>query len=206
MTMLGRGSRTWVTMIVIAVCVGCGAPRSSSVEAIESVPYGLLTPSASSVPSPTSAAGSGPHVYLIKDDVLVRSAAVPEGGSSLETLQRTVGQLVAGPTEQDRAAGRSTALGADVTVSVASFTGTRATIDIQAGQLPTGAGRLPLAVGQLVLTVASVPDVDEVVLTSDGTRIAAPLPGGALTDRPLTAGDYAELLQPTPSAGTTSAE
>ena len=205
MTTLGRLSRTWATVVLLGVCVGCGAPGSSSVEAIESVPYDLLRPSTSSVPSPTASAGSGPHVYLIEDDALVRSMAVTEGGSALETLQRTLSQLVAGPTEQDRAAGRSTALGADVKVSLTSLIGTRATIDIQAGQLPTGAGRLPLAVGQLVLTVASVPDVDEVVLTSDGTRIAAPLPGGALTDRPLTAGDYTGLLQPAPSAGTTSA-
>ena len=76
----------------------------------------------------------------------------------------------------------------------------RATVDVRMGRLPTGGDRLPLAVGQVVLTVTSVPTVREVVLVADGARIEAPLPGGALTGRPLTAADYAVLRQ-APSSG-----
>jgi hypothetical protein len=61
--------------------------------------------------------------------------------------------------------------------------------------------RQPLAVGQVVLTATSVPGVDGVLLDGvDGHPGEMPLPGGALTTRPLRRSDYVELLRPrTPS-------
>ena len=102
------------------------------------------------------------------------TAAVPPGSSTVDTVRRVLTRLAAGPSEQDRAAGRSSALGPDVRVTLLDLAGTRATIDIQPGQLPTGAGRLPLAIGQLVLTVGldrkgNVKSVD--VIQSSGHKV-----------------------------------
>jgi Sporulation and spore germination len=81
-------------------------------------------------------------------------------------------------------------------LTLTDVTGGRAGVDIRAGDQAPSPGRLPLAVGQLVLTLTSIEGVDEVVLTAGGAPIEAPLPGGALTDRPLRAADYAALRSP----------
>ncbi len=190
-----------VAVVVPSVLGACGAPESTPAETIGSVPYDLLSPSRTAVPAPTTSAARGPYVVMLQDERLVAAGRVEGGGLPADAVARALAQLVAGPTEQDRAAGRATALGSDFRASLTTLVGARATVDIRAGQLPTGPGRLPLAVGQLVLTVTSVPEITEVVLTSEGTTIDAPLPGGVLTDRPLTAEDYRDLLVASSPAG-----
>ncbi len=56
------------------------------------------------------------------------------------------------------------------------------------------AERLPMAVGQLVLTVLSAPGIRSVELVSDDGPIEAPLPGGVLTEGPVTVDDYIGLV------------
>ena len=184
--------------IVLLAVASCGVPDDPTVQPVGPVPYDLAAPSPT--PQPTEAAdpSQGPRVYFVSGDALVPTAGPVRSSSPTGTVEALLAALVGGPSEADRSGGLSTALGADVAVSLTSVDAGRATIDIRAGQLPTGAGRLPLAVGQLVLTVTSVVDVSEVVLTSDGVGIPAPLPGGALTDRPLTADDYSDLLKASP--------
>jgi len=58
------------------------------------------------------------------------------------------------------------------------------------------AERLPVAVGQVVLSVASAPTVRGVALQTYGRPVQVPLPGGSLTDGPVTATDYVDLLSP----------
>ncbi|GIL37019.1 GerMN domain-containing protein [Phycicoccus sp. DTK01] len=188
------GRRRAALLLTAAVLLaGCGAPRSSPATTLESVPYDLLAPSQAPEPSPTEADRGGGRAFLVRGDALVPTSPVSPGSSTADTVRRTLARLTAGPTEDDRAAGRSSALGPDVPVSLVALSGRRAVVDIGTKDLPPGAGRLTLAVGQLVLTVTSVPGVDEVTLTSDGASVPAPLPGGALTDRPLTADDYRSL-------------
>jgi spore germination protein GerM len=137
-------------------------------------------------------------VYLVKDDALtaVEAGTAADGPDTAAAVSAVLERLAAGPTNQERASGLSTALGPDVRITLGGLQGRRASIDIDAGtQLPS-AGRVPLAVGQIVLSVTSIPEVDTVVLTRDGRPIEAPLPGGALAPGPVAAADYAELLQP----------
>ncbi|MBM6402361.1 GerMN domain-containing protein [Phycicoccus sonneratiae] len=197
----GRWTVGASVLLVAAALAGCGAPHDTPASTIASVPYDLLAPSDAAAPSPTESATRGPFVFLVREDRLVPASPVADPGSSRDAVGQALRLLVEGPTEADRAAGRSTALGPDVQATLTSLEGGRATVDLRAGSLPTGAGRLPLAAGQLVLTLTSVPGVDDVVLTSDGSPIEAPLPGGALTDRPLTAQDYATLLASSASDG-----
>ena len=204
-----RSTTPSILALVVATLLlpACGAPRESSVHSITAVPYGLLSPSSPPPSLPVSAPAGGPALYLVGDDELVRSSAGQVGSTTTDGLAQLLRALMRGPSDRERLAGLSTALNPDVDLALVSLVGGRATIDIRAGQLPTGPGRLPLAVGQLVLTATSFDDVTEVVLTTDGTRIPAPLPGGALTDRPLSAGDYARLVRtgtPSPSGTATS--
>ena len=184
----------------------CGAPTSSEVSPITAVPYDLMSPATSATSAPTVDAATTPQVYLVRDDVLMpvqasRALDVDVTATVATTLER----LAEGPSREERGRGLSTALGPDVGIALDRLDGTTAIIDVRAGDQAPTASRLPLAVGQIVLTVLSVPGVESVLLTSEGEPIQAPLPGGALTDRPLVAGDYAALAAPaTPSpAGTT---
>ena len=184
----------------------CGAPTSSEVNPITAVPYDLMSPATSATSAPTVDTATTPQVYLVRDDVLVPVQASRALDIDVTTtVATTLARLAEGPSREERDRGLSTALGPDVGIALDRLDGTTAVIDVRAGDQAPTASRLPLAVGQLVLTVLSVPGVESVLLTSEGEPIQAPLPGGALTDRPLVAGDYAPLAAPaTPSpAGTT---
>lgn len=205
--------RTWlgaalvVAAVVVTVVVGgCGVPARTSAEVVTAVPYDLgrrpsepgptgsvPRPVPSGLPSqlPSSVAG---QVWWVRGDVLVAVPAPAEAPSALVAAGRAVDRLAGGPNEAERGRGLSTALGPDVRLSLAGVSQGRATVDIGADDQASGAGQLPLAVGQLVLTLTSIPGIDEVALTAAGAPVDAPLPGGVLTGRPLTARDYAYLV------------
>jgi spore germination protein GerM len=178
------------------------------VSPITAVPYDLMSPATSVASAPPVDAATTPQVYLVRDDVLVPVQASRALEVDVEaTVATTLERLAEGPSREERGRGLSTALGPDVGIALDRLEGSTAVIDVRAGdQAPTGS-RLPLAVGQIVLTALSVPGVESVLLTSEGEPIQAPLPGGALTDRPLVAGDYTTLAVPvTPRpSGTTAA-
>lgn len=186
--------------VAVSAVAACGAPSGSPARTIGSVPYDLTASPTPTAPASSPTPTRGAQVFLLRDDTLVPASPVTAGADFRSSATRALQRLVEGPTDVDRTAGLSTALGPEVRLSLTDLTDGRATVDVQVGAQALGAGRLPLAVGQIVLTLTSVPDVDSVVLTARGARIAAPLPGGALTDRPLRARDYVELVTtPTPA-------
>lgn len=180
-------------LVVALAAIACGAPSGSPARTIDSVPYDLTASAPPSSSSSTPTPSRGPRVFLLRHERLLATSAVVKTADVRAGATRALQQLVEGPSDRDRTAGLSTALGPEVRLSLSDLTDGRATVEIQVGEPALGAGRLPLAVGQIVLTLTSVVGVDDVVLTAGGARIAAPLPGGALTDRPLRASDYAEL-------------
>lgn len=191
-----RGNRIVGVVLAGTTLAACGAPTHAPAEVIVTVPYGLASPSTSVEPVPDATPSRGAQVYLMRDKVLVPAGAPPAASDARSTAVSALGRLLQGPTEQDRTVGMSTALGPDVRLSLVDLSNARATVDIRTGEAAPSAARLPLAVGQIVLSLTSIAGVDAVVLTSGGTPIAAPLPGGALTGQPLRARDYAELTVP----------
>lgn len=180
-------------LMVCAGVAGCGVPTASSAQSVPVVPYDLLSPSDAGPSASAAVPGAGPQMWLVDGTELVAAAAPSPGRDVRSTASAVLDRLAQGPTEQQRADGLSTAFGPDVRLTLTDVTGGRAVVDIQAGDQAPSPSRLPLAVGQLVLTLTSIEGVDEVVLTAAGAPIQAPLPGGALSDRPLRADDYASL-------------
>jgi spore germination protein GerM len=162
----------------------------------DTVPYHLLEPSLTPArpPLPEEQPGRVPVVFWLDGERLV-----PEGtGDSCsaapgELVQRLLSALAAGPSDEARATGESSAIPPDSGLELVGTDGDTAEVDIEP-ETSISAERLPLAVGQIVLTVTSAPTVDAVVLLSDGESVQVPLPGGALTDGPVTAEDYTPLL------------
>ncbi|GAA2164514.1 GerMN domain-containing protein [Pedococcus bigeumensis] len=191
---------------VATVSSACGVPDHGPPVTITKVPYDLTRPEPKKTGAPTASATARPYVYLVRDEALVPvPSSVTEVGDRAAAVTSVLSQLTEGPSEQDRTAGLSTALGPDTPVHLARLEGSVARIDIATGDQVPPASRVPLAVAQVVLTVTSVPGVDSVLVTRDGAPVELPLPGGALTSGPVTGRDYISLVEArSPGTATTA--
>jgi len=198
-----RPVRALAVLAVLAVLTGCGVPTGGepSTIAATDVPYGLAESSPVPTPvTPPEAKVDAPRVYWVTAaDTLVPRSREVSGTTRRARLTDLLEQLAAGPAAVERDEQLSTALPPEVRLSVTGLDGGTATIDLDAlAEAPAGvSGRR--AVAQVVLTATSVPGVDAVLLELAGAPIEAPLPDGALTDRPLTAQDYAAATVAAPS-------
>jgi hypothetical protein len=193
-----RGSVVASALMALAVLAGCGVPTSGEPEVIAAsdLPQALTGPtSPPTQTSPPQPMLDSSRVFLVSPgDVLVpRPREVPTGGIQ-DRLEELLDSLADGPTDDERNQQLSTALPPDVELGVAETSGNTVTIDISVpAEAPTGwASRR--AVAQIVLTATSMPEVQSVLLQLAGEPIEAPLPGGELVARPLTAEDYAVFL------------
>ena len=101
--------------------------------------------------------------------------------------------LSGGPSEEDRAAGRTSAWAQLARPDLVGLDGSTAVVEVDP-RLQTSADRLPLAVGQVVLTLTSARGVGAVEFVADDEQVQVPLPGGAMTEGPVTSTDYAALV------------
>ncbi|ABS03595.1 GerMN domain-containing protein [Kineococcus radiotolerans] len=192
-----------VCSLVLASVSACSTPAGDEVRVVapSEVPHGLLDPATSS-PEPavtgTAPLGAGPLVYFLTVDAAL--VAVPLGGEESageggDPLTLVLRRLTRGPEEGERARGLASAVGPDVTLGVESLQDGTARIVVGELGLNLAADRLPLAVGQIVLSVAAVPGVQSVQLVRAGEVLEVPLPSGERSSEPLTAADYAPLLE-----------
>jgi hypothetical protein len=198
-----RGPPTWLTVAaaaaLLALSSSCGVPGGGSVERVEddTVPYRLLeseSPSSEASDDGTFSDHRPVLVWLVDEG---RLAPEPTGESCSQApvplVERLLADLSAGPSDDARAGGLSTAIPPDSRLTLSGIDAGTAEIDVETASA-ISADRLPGAVGQIVLTVTSVPGVTSVVLVSDGEPVQVPLPGGALSAGPVTDQDYLALL------------
>ncbi|MCI2237581.1 GerMN domain-containing protein [Paenibacillus sp. TRM 82003] len=193
-------------LVAAAVLTACGAPSEGQVREIgpTEVPYGLLEPAPepSADSSATAGTSSGPRVYFLAGDRLLAvplGSAGPQGTGDPARLGDLLERLSAGPGQQERADGLSSALGPDVRLSTGPVVDGTARVSVEGLAENIAADRLPLAVGQVVLTATTAPGVQDVQLLRDGEVLEVPLPGGERTADPVSAGDYAALVGPEPA-------
>ena len=193
--------RCWATGVALFLLAGCGAPDDGTPVTITRVPYDLTSPSPGPTGTPDPEGTARPYVYLVREDVVVPVKAQTDRATQPSAAVTDVlAQLTEGPSERERAAGLSTALGPGTALRLRGLAENVATVDLTSGDQAPAASRVPLAVAQVVLTVTSVPGVDRVRMTRDGQPLELPLPGGALTGSPVGAHDYLPLTRgPTPS-------
>jgi hypothetical protein len=178
---------------------GCGLPsdREARVIGDDQVPYHLLEAATapSDLPSQNPHSVSEPLVFWVNgSDALVPARTGAECGTGTERLvTQLLEGLAAGPSDERREAGESTAIPPEFSLRLLEVDGGTALVEVGPGP-QLSAERLPLAVGQIVLTVSSAPAVDEVVLVVDGEPVQLPRPGGALTQPPVGPSDYASLV------------
>ncbi len=195
--------RRWAVLIATALA-GCGVPTGDPPHIIPSsdVPYGLAqaAPTSAAQPSTPAATNEARVFFMNAQDGLVARSRDVGIGSREERLQKLLGALAAGPTEEELGDQLSTALRPDIDLSVQALTSGIVTVDIDGVEGAQIGGEGRDAVAQIVLTATSLPWVDGVLIASDGETVEAPLPSGELTAAPLTADDYSDLVV-TPSPG-----
>jgi hypothetical protein len=196
--MTARSRLVVVALIATLGASSCGLPGAGSVRTVDEgdVPYRLLEPEIAPVPIETEAGAQVrvPAVFWVDGERLLPTATGDVCADEPEVLsERLLGALVAGPSEDARSRGRSSAVPAEFGLELTGVDGETVTIDLQP-HASLSAEQLPVAIGQIVLTVTTVPSIRSVVLTSDDDPLQVPLPEGALTEDPVTARDYVELL------------
>jgi hypothetical protein len=183
---------------LVLLC-SCGLPGAGSAKRVddETVPRRLLEPEAPVSAATENSALPGPVpvvFWLVDEDRLTPAAAGAScTGTSEGVVTSLLAQLAAGPTDEARAAGRSTAIPPESVPTLVGIRAGTARVEVEP-ETSISADRLPAAVGQIVLTVTSAPGVDFVAVVSDDQPVQLPLPGGALTEDPVTAEDYADLV------------
>jgi spore germination protein GerM len=185
--------------IVGGLASACGVPGNGHVRTVsdDSVPYHLLQADASTGGPTTndSAPELVPVVFWVERDDSLAPAAV--GGSCADPTEELVthqlNELAAGPAEEVRSAGGSSALPPTPGLHLLGVVNRTARVEMDPST-SISAERLPLAVGQVVLSLTSTPGIERVTFLNAGEPVQVPLPGGALTARAVSARDYAALL------------
>ncbi|MBZ5740649.1 GerMN domain-containing protein [Nocardioides mangrovi] len=196
-----RRTRCAAAAVLVAASLtlsACGLPGDGSVHRVDDgeVPYHLLESGSAGAPAAGAAGGPAraPVVFWVAGERLVPEATDDtcgdDPGAVVEGLLHT---LATGPSDDARANGRSSAVPPDSGLEMAGLADGVVEVDIEP-ETSLSADRLPVAVGQIVLTVTSAPGVRSVVLVTDGEPAKVPLPDGALTEGPVTAEDYGDLL------------
>lgn len=193
---------------ILVALAACGVPRDEAPVRVSAdrVPYNLLAPSAPPVVTPTPrgpvATVTEHQVYFVNGDDLLVPFPVPQESAGVDVLESTLlARLAAGPSEDQRAAGMSSALPPAIQFSVTAVEDGVAAIRLAGSTEPLSADRLPLAVGQIVLTATSVEGVDAVVLMRGDEPVDVPLPDGEQVSGPVGAASYLSLVAPTARPG-----
>jgi Sporulation and spore germination len=184
---------------LVLTLAACGLPDEEKTRTIDTaVPYNLLQPADPGADQPAAGSPLPRHVpavlWVRGDDRLVPAAV----GASCQdppsdVVDLVLRTLVESPTTDQRDTGWSSAIPPSARLEVVAIADGVARVEVDLGDLGDPE-RLPFAVGQLVLSVTSAPEVDALEVVASGETAEAPLPGGALADRPLTAKDYVQLL------------
>ncbi len=177
---------------------GCGLPQSGPVRPIagERIPAALSSNSPATQPQARPATGSGRtqlHWLAANRQVVPVNVELLTMGASAR-LTEALELLAAGPTQQQRSLGFSTALSPGVVITVFSINNRNAILELDATEAALTPAQLPLAIGQIVLTVTSNSEIDNVTFMQAGQPIGVPLIGGALTTQPLGRSSYSGLL------------
>jgi spore germination protein GerM len=175
------------------VVAGCGVSTQATPQPVQPPPGVSL---ATTQPPDASESGHTPeYLYFVKDSMVVRVARRITGVPSTTDV---VHDLLAGPDDQESAAGYTSALSGDRIVDSVQVRSGRATVALTAPMSEAGRNDVVLAYAQLVCTLTALPQISGVIFTSGGTPISVPRGDGSLSQgtTALTAADYTGLIGP----------
>jgi hypothetical protein len=132
-------------------------------------------------------------LYFVRNGAIV---AVMRRVDTDPTVEAAVHDLLAGPTDTERAAGLGSSLpGAAVIDGVVAESGL-AVVALGGRPEETGRNDEILAYGQIVCTLDARPEIVGVTFQYQGEAVGVPRGDGSLSTGPLTSTDYQELVGP----------
>lgn len=190
--------RAYLVAAILALTLlsgACGIPASSAPQALSrgNVPFGLLSPSATSPRANPSRPQAATVVYLLQAGHLVPTVRSVDAPLS---LQKVLGALVQGPTDSETTSGLQSAISTQAQLTATGVSGGVATIDLGRAFGQIGGREQILAVAQVIFTVTNLPSVTGVTFTDAGQPVDAPAGDGTLTSGPLVRQDFATLAPP----------
>ena len=187
-----RASRVVAVALVSAVgACGVGTEDAPRVARDESVPFGLLSPSAPTLVPPPSAATTEPvTLYFISGDRLVAIERPLDAPVALEDV------VVALAEPSDEGGPLRSVVGPAPLAVVAQLKLAAGVvqIDLAQGVAELGGDTQLLAIAQLVCTLTARPGVGQVSFTFGGLPVDVPRGDGTLTSGAVSRDDYAQLL------------
>jgi hypothetical protein len=199
--MRSPSDRLLLLLAAIALtATACGLPEGGSPQQIDrqQIPTALQQSDAAHGDAPTVAAPEQDRTgaFWVDGDGKLVAAVIADTKSpdAWERVQHLLDALASGPTDELHTLGLGTALGEGAHLTVTGQHDRHIRVEVDLGEPSPSADLLPLAIGQIVLTASTVPGVEDVELTQDGQPLPVPLPGGALTDGPLSAAQYGSLV------------
>ena len=179
-----------VFVALVLSAAGCGGGTQSSPDklSVDAVPFGLLDPTTSTVPSTTSPPAKYPFLaYFMGPDGVVPVVRV----ASTKPTPGVAGKaLVAGPTREEVQVGiRNTIPKRSVGRFGGLANGTVA-IDLNPAFLDVSGQSQKLALAQIVFTMTSLKGVRQVRFLLDGQPTTVPRINGTITNKPVRRSDY----------------
>ena len=195
----GPALRAAASFIALAAGVLGGCALSTEHEAVpiadSSVPFALLEPDSIPVAAATTVAGLAAAVYLVKNSMIVpttRSVADP-------TPAALIAQLAGDPTDAETTNGLRSELateGGPPLVLNSQLNRGVATVNLASGFTSLDSDSQLFAIAQIVCTLTAQPGTGQVAFALQNAPVEVPLPGGTTTGNPVTAADYAVLVNP----------
>jgi len=186
-----KGPGLVVCGLAVALLAGCGLPAEGAAREI-TPPSNAARALASRAPAIVDQGPVPQTLFLVRDDRLVPVIRYVRAAPTLDGLLQ---DLVEGPTEAEGDIGLTSALlGIDVVTGIDLVDG-GAVVHLAAALPGTGRNDEVLAYAQIVCTLTTRPEVSTVSFSRGGALTGVPRADGSLSDAPLSAADYQELLQ-----------
>jgi hypothetical protein len=182
-------ARRLLALALAVTLAGCGVETEEGARRVNP-PNGVAHAWDTPAPPDTGTGAIPERIFLVRGGGLVPAT---RNAPAEPTVDELVGDLLAGPTPEERGDGITTALRATDVAGVQVSDG-RATVELT-GMLD-GGGRTDqvLAFAQIVCTLTAKAGIASVSFTHAGQPVGVPRADGSLSQAPATAADYAGLL------------
>lgn len=180
-----------LAVLALLATAACGVPAESVPRAIESP---AVFPGPASPPPAQQAAGPASQTLCLTREARLVEVTRPLSGPA--SVEETVSDLLAGPTEAESGAGLNTALGGTPLVTGVRLNDGIAVVSLRSDSDGRSRADDVLALGQVVCTLIARADVEGVVFERAGERVAVPRGDGSLATGPLRRGDFDQLRAP----------